>query len=304
MKFQQKKRALEKSEFTASNIILMIAVFIWFLAVVKIFLLEYHNKTSFDVSKTAALPIATSSDKNNVQFDQYQSNSNRQLKSSTSTSTHVTPNINDWQFIRSAIGHQSYNRMESHPISLPKALVPGHQIDLHSNTANVQGTLPASELKWPAVLPDNSVPAADGFDIMPFSGLKVPRFWEANGDVIKSGYQVNGEDTIFLMIASYRDFQCRETITSAFKKADHPEHLFVGAVDQLVPGDIGCLDIDIPCSQDNTQAICKYRDQIVIYNMDASQATGPVTARHIGDRLYRGQTFVSLLFSYLVLGSC
>lgn len=300
MKFQQKKRALEKSgiEFTASNIILMIAVFIWFLAVVKIFLLEYHNKTSLGINKVVSFPLdMTMIDKQTNQMDQYQS-TNRLLKSassSSSSSNYVTPNINDWQLIRSSIGHQSYNRMEHHPVDLPKILVPNQRVQVES--PNMIGKLSASELKWPAVLPDNSVPEADGFDVMPFSELKVPRFWEMNGDVIKSGFKVNGEDTIFLMIASYRDFQCRETITSAFNKADHPERLFVGAVDQLVPGDTGCLDIDIPCSQDNTQAICKYRDQIVIYKMDAAQATGPVTARHIGDRLYRGQSFVRL-FKY------
>ena len=94
------------------------------------------------------------------------------------------------------------------------------------------------------------------------------------------------------MIASYRDFQCRETITSAYMRSDHPERLFIGAVDQTVPGDIGCLDIEIPCSQDSSQPICKYRSQISIYHMDAKYATGPVTARHVGDRMYRGESFV------------
>jgi hypothetical protein len=84
----------------------------------------------------------------------------------------------------------------------------------------------------------------------------------------------------------------RETITSAYKKSDHPERLFIGAVDQTIAGDTGCLDLAIPCSQDNTQPICVYRDQISIFHMDAMYATGPVTARHVGDRMYRGQTFV------------
>eukprot|EP01035_Chromulina_nebulosa_P021023 gene21023-27246_t len=94
------------------------------------------------------------------------------------------------------------------------------------------------------------------------------------------------------MIASYRDFQCRETIASAFNKADHPERLFVGAVDQVVAGDIGCLDNEVPCSINPDQPLCKYRNQISVYKMDAQFGTGPVTARHIGDRMYRGQYFV------------
>ena len=155
----------------------------------------------------------------------------------------------------------------------------------------------AYQLSWPPVLPDGSIPADEGEDVMPLIGLKVPRFWEAppgssDADINHIGRKVNGQETIFLMIASYRDFQCRETITSAYMRSDHPERLFIGAVDQTVPGDIGCLDIEIPCSQDSSQPICKYRSQISIYHMDAKYATGPVTARHVGDRMYRGESFV------------
>jgi hypothetical protein len=152
----------------------------------------------------------------------------------------------------------------------------------------------SNELKWPPVLPDGSFPESDGYDVMTSTGLKVPKFWvpPAGTDLNKIGSHVNGEETIFLMIASYRDFQCHETITSAYMRADHPERLFVGAVDQVVAGDTGCLDLEVPCSVDSNQPICKYRDQISIYKMDAATATGPVTARHIGDRMYRGQYYV------------
>ena len=160
-------------------------------------------------------------------------------------------------------------------------------------SSRLQGNPPGT-LQWPPVNLDGSIPAADGSDKMPIIDIEVPRFWfpPEGTDYNTVGSKVGGEETIFLMIASYRDFQCRETITSAFDRSDHPERLFVGAVDQLTPGDIGCLDIEIPCSQDPNQAICKYRDQIAVYKMDAQYATGPVTARHIGDRMYRGEYFV------------
>ena len=156
---------------------------------------------------------------------------------------------------------------------------------------------PPHELTWPPVRKDMvSMEESDGYDIMFMTNLEVPRFWEPptkdEDTMLNIGSYVNGEPTIFLMIASYRDFQCRETITSAYMRSDHPERLYVGAVDQLVAGDIGCLDIDIPCSEDPTQMICKYKDQISVFRMDASFATGPVSARHVGDRMYRGQYFV------------
>ena len=150
------------------------------------------------------------------------------------------------------------------------------------------------KLTWPPVQTDGTIAATDGTDIMPLIDIKVPRFWlpKEGEDYNKVGSKVNGEDTIFLMIASYRDFQCRETITSAYARADHPERLFIGAVDQTVPGDVGCLDLEVPCEKDPTQALCVHRSQISVYHMDAQYATGPVTARHVGDRMYRGETFV------------
>jgi len=142
---------------------------------------------------------------------------------------------------------------------------------------------------------DGTILETDGTDTMPLTGLKVPRFWapKPGEDVNRIGSKVNGQETIFLMIASYRDFQCRETIASAFNKCDHPERLFVGAVDQWVEGeDTGCLDTPVPCEENPEQTLCKYRSQISVYRMDAQLATGPVTARHVGDRMYRGEYYV------------
>jgi len=166
--------------------------------------------------------------------------------------------------------------------------------DYAPSNANMDGKKPASKLLWPPVLDDGSIPVEDGGDIMPYINITVPRFWfpPEGEDWNKAGSKVNGKETIYLMIASYRDFQCRETIASAFNRADNPERLYVGAVDQTVPGDTGCLDVEIPCSDKPDQAICKYRNQIAVYTMNAQTATGPVTARHVGDRMYRGQYFV------------
>jgi hypothetical protein len=183
--------------------------------------------------------------------------------------------------------HALPNPMDLPPVAPPVAEGEGVQ-------------LPPWELPWPPVQVDQvTIPDREGAEEMSLTGMKVPRFWEPKIDpqnpdksMYELGTYVNGQPTIYLMIASYRDFQCRETITSAYMRSDHPERLFVGAVDQVVPGDIGCLDIDIPCSQDPTQMICLYKDQISVYKMDAQYATGPVSARHIGDRMYRGQYFV------------
>lgn len=98
--------------------------------------------------------------------------------------------------------------------------------------------------------------------------------------------------TIYFAIASYRDFQCRMTVESAFLRAKNPHRIRVGVVDQIVPGtDFKCNDPIEPCDQKPEQALCLYRDQVDVYEMDASLSVGPVFARHIGHRLYRGEYY-------------
>jgi len=64
-------------------------------------------------------------------------------------------------------------------------------------------------------------------------------------------------------------------------------------VDQIEEGvDIPCNAPFVPCEQDPEQMACKYKNQIDVYEMDADLAVGPVFARHIGHRLYRGEYHV------------
>ena len=100
------------------------------------------------------------------------------------------------------------------------------------------------------------------------------------------------ERTIFVAIASYRDWQCRDTVDSILSTAAHPERVRVGVVDQIVDGVDGSCDVPhVPCSDDPDQPICLYKNQIDVFQMDAELAVGPVFARHIGHRLYRGEYY-------------
>lgn len=98
--------------------------------------------------------------------------------------------------------------------------------------------------------------------------------------------------TIFVAIASYRDWQCKHTVTSIFKRAKHPERIRVAVVDQIVDGDDICDEpISGTCESIPDQEICRYAAQIDNYRMDAPLAVGPVFARHIGHRQYRGEYY-------------
>lgn len=98
--------------------------------------------------------------------------------------------------------------------------------------------------------------------------------------------------TIYLAIAAHRDFQCRTTLESAFLRAKYPSRLRVGVVDQIIDGeDVECDTPIEPCDKNPHQALCIYKDQVDVYRMDADLAVGPVFARHIGHRLYRGEYY-------------
>ena len=100
------------------------------------------------------------------------------------------------------------------------------------------------------------------------------------------------ERTIFVALASYRDYQCRDTLESMFVRARHPKRLRVAVVDQRdLETDPSCVFPRVPCVRDPDQPLCKYSDQIELYDMDRHLAIGPVFARHIAYRYYRGEYY-------------
>ena len=86
--------------------------------------------------------------------------------------------------------------------------------------------------------------------------------------------------TIFVSVASYRDFQCRYTVESIFLRAKNPNRIRVGVVDQIIEGEDPVCDEPIePCDSKPDQALCKYKDQVDILKVDAPLSIGPVFAR-------------------------
>ena len=156
-------------------------------------------------------------------------------------------------------------------------------------------------------------------------------------------------ETIYVMIASYRDPRCTHTLEMLFKHATYPERIRVGIVDQLEKGDVPCfaLPADNGDGLDNLEAsasdsvsksssvsedeessdgrintndkeeaasssstycrvhpnhiYCKYSHLIDVFTMDASASVGPVFARHIGARLYRGEYYSMQIDAHMEL---
>ena len=128
--------------------------------------------------------------------------------------------------------------------------------------------------------------------------LLVPSFWDSpNPNAISHSNPssfYDGEPTISVMMASYRDYECPITITDALAKATHPTRLRFGVIEQSDDSvDISCTlpDPAVTCDIDPTQLMCIHKERIDVFKMKAADATGPVFARHVGARLYRGEFY-------------
>jgi [Skp1-protein]-hydroxyproline N-acetylglucosaminyltransferase len=100
-------------------------------------------------------------------------------------------------------------------------------------------------------------------------------------------------ETIFVAISSYRDPRCTRTVEQIYKHATHPERIRVAVVEQIneVEDDLCILKDQSYCDENERDIICKYGNQVDTFIMDATLAVGPIFARHIGQRMYRGEYF-------------
>lgn len=149
--------------------------------------------------------------------------------------------------------------------------------------------------------------------------MTVPKFWVPPNkplsekmtleEALSIGYKTKDNlETIFVSVASYRDYQCSFTVENIFYRAKHPERIRVAIIDQLYtnnplfddgnqndsppPFDSHCKDPpEKSCDENPDQMYCKYSHLIDYYEMDSRGALGPVFARHLGHRLYRGEYF-------------
>ena len=65
-------------------------------------------------------------------------------------------------------------------------------------------------------------------------------------------------------------------------------------VDQIVSGEEpACNEPIEPCETKPDQALCTYKSQVDLYQMEAQLSIGPVFARHIGYRQYRGEYYAT-----------
>ena len=106
-------------------------------------------------------------------------------------------------------------------------------------------------------------------------------------------------ETIYCSVASYRDPECRGSVEDLYARAQYPDRIRVAILDQRVDGDSKCSEPEVPCNTNPNQSLCKYSHLIDVYEMDAILAVGPVFARHLAHRHYRGEYFAMQIDSHV-----
>lgn len=109
-------------------------------------------------------------------------------------------------------------------------------------------------------------------------------------------------ETIYCSIASYRDPECTGSVIDLFDRADYPDRVRVAIIDQRVPNsdDPICAKPNMgTCQENSTQTLCRYGHLIDYYELDARLAVGPVFARHLAHRHYRGEYFAMQIDSHV-----
>lgn len=95
--------------------------------------------------------------------------------------------------------------------------------------------------------------------------------------------------TIFVSVASYRDADCVNTLTSMFQNADHPRRVFAGVCEQNTAS---AAEVCLPAG-------FEWHDQVRRVSLPAREAKGPTYARYLCSTLYRGETYFCQLDSHM-----
>lgn len=170
--------------------------------------------------------------------------------------------------------------------------------------------------------------------ITPEEAANIGSFYEKknNGTVVdghgSTSYKGSTEslllETIYISVASYRDPECRPTVEDAFLRAEYPERIRMAIINQRAKEDDelvedtgsdkkengteattsttvlpSCYKPEMPCDTHPEQVFCKYQHLIDVYELPAELSIGPVFARHLAHRMYRGEYFAMQLDSHV-----
>lgn len=104
------------------------------------------------------------------------------------------------------------------------------------------------------------------------------------------------DKTIFVSIASYRDPDCKNTLSNLFANAENPARVFVGICEQNAP-----LEEKEKCSLQDAEMSEKFRHHVRKIQMHHQDARGPTFARYLCTTLWNNEDYFFQLDSHMRL---
>lgn len=150
-----------------------------------------------------------------------------------------------------------------------------------------------------------------------FHDLTVKTLYSWDREYLKRMPKRRDDGSIFLSIATYRDENCYNTISQAYAKAENPDNLFVGLVQQncykdcksgvLQNGSIVHVDSDPDCYK----LFCasemggKYCDNHQVRNIDIDDidSLGPYAARYFASKLWYGEQWYMQIDAHMTFAT-
>ena len=114
----------------------------------------------------------------------------------------------------------------------------------------------------------------------------------------KARRRPQGNMKIFVSVVAYRDKECPATIVDLFRKAAHPERIFVGLITQCDPDtDADCL-LDSICNHDATLSAF-HENNVREVRMHWREARGPCWARYLAQQLAEDEEYYLQIDSHM-----
>eukprot|EP00640_Fibrocapsa_japonica_P001155 CAMPEP_0113941122 /NCGR_PEP_ID=MMETSP1339-20121228/7110_1 /TAXON_ID=94617 /ORGANISM="Fibrocapsa japonica" /LENGTH=421 /DNA_ID=CAMNT_0000945183 /DNA_START=376 /DNA_END=1641 /DNA_ORIENTATION=- /assembly_acc=CAM_ASM_000762 len=128
-------------------------------------------------------------------------------------------------------------------------------------------------------------------------------------------FPVREDRSIFVSVASYRDEYCPGTLKSMYEKAQAPELVYIGLVQQNceakcrtgvldhkgtindAPPDVSCYKEF--CASDQGREVCA-RGQVRLLAINETESLGPASARHFASKLWMGETYFFQIDSHMI----
>lgn len=124
------------------------------------------------------------------------------------------------------------------------------------------------------------------------------------------------DGSIFLSVATYRDENCVNTLNWAYEKAQNPENLFVGLVQQnchkncmsgvLEGGKVEPVRPDVDCYKTFCEGKGKKwcdRGQLRVLNIEESESLGPYAARYFSSKLWYGEQWYMQIDAHMTFAT-